>query len=60
MFSIIEFFSPFTKMGRAYRLIHSKNNYGINSIICHHTVRNKGDLDSAIKTKTSILAYEAI
>ena len=38
-----------------------KNSFGINSITClykkvHYTVRNRGDLDSFIKTKTSILA----
>ena len=44
------------------KTLHCKNRFGKNSNYLslykegHNTVRNKGDLDSVIKTKTSILA----
>ena len=41
--------------------VHCKNSFGINSNYPlykegHHTVRNKGELDSGVKTKTSKFA----
>ena len=46
-------------------IIHCKNSFDINSDYpslerSQYTVANKDDLDSFIKTKTSILAFKAV
>ena len=54
-------FDNFLFNGLNLKETHCKNSLGITRIIYlykegHHTVRNKDDLDTGIKTKTSSLA----
>ena len=61
-FSIIDLMqAPYPIINTLYIVIHCKNSFGIISnylslLRSHHTVRNKDNLDSFLKTKTSILA----